>query len=169
MGVNRYKEHLVVFLEDQPYRDILNGVQLEHDMNIDVKKPCGGWNKVFNDFERSQDVLEKFPNAYVLLLMDFDDKQVGSQTSFEKRKIKFNDIVNERYKDRVFLLGTNYKESEDLKKIFQISKFEEIGQRLVKDCPHSKLDSWKNTHLECNLEELSRMKDRGVFNWLFGS
>ncbi|CAA6801187.1 MAG: Unknown protein [uncultured Sulfurovum sp.] len=72
-----------------------------------------------------------------------------------------------KYKSRVFLLGTNHKESEDLKKIFNLSNFEAIGRLLVEDCPRGNLDNWKNKHLECNILEIDRMKEEGIFNWLF--
>jgi len=167
MGVNRYKEHLVVFVEDKPYRDILNGVQMVHDINIDVKNPCGGWAKVFESFEKNKNILDKFSDATILLIMDFDDKKEDTEASFEKRKSRFNELVDDKYKDRVFLLGTNYKESEDLKKIFSLSNFEDIGKVLVENCPNGSLNNWNNKHLQCNLSEIYRMQEAGVFDWLF--
>jgi len=167
MAVNRYKKHLVVFVEDKPYRDILNGVQMVHDINIDVKNPCGGWAKVFENFEKNKNILEKFPDAIILLIMDFDDKKDDTESSFEKRKNKFNELVEDKYKHRVFLLGTNYKESEDLKKIFCLTNFENIGRVLVEDCPNGSLANWENKHLKCNLSEIDRMKRAGIFDWLF--
>ena len=167
MGVNRYNEHLVVFVEDKPYRDILNGVQMVHDMNIDVKNPCGGWSKVFEKFEKNKNILDKFPKAIILLIMDFDDKKEDTESSFENRKNRFNELVEDKYKHRVFLLGTNHKESEDLKKIFSLSNFEDIGKLLVEDCPNGNLDNWNNKHLNCNLPEIDRMQKAGIFDWLF--
>ncbi|CAA6815854.1 MAG: Unknown protein [uncultured Sulfurovum sp.] len=98
MGVNRYKKHLVVFVEDKPYSDILNGVQLVHDINIDVKNPCGGWSKVFDQFKKNQKILDQFKDAYILLLIDFDDKKGDTQSSFEARKNKFNQLIEDKYK-----------------------------------------------------------------------
>lgn len=168
MGVNRLKKHLVVFVEDKPYRDILNGVQLVHDISIDVKKPCAGWVKVFDQFVvKHKKILDKSPHAVILLVMDFDDKKEGNETSFEKRKNKFNDLVEDKYKNRVFLLGTNHKESEDLKKLFKLSNFEDIGKKLVEGCPNSDLKNWDNKHLNCNLSEIDRMRKVGIFDWLF--
>jgi len=168
MSVNRYKKHLVVFVEDKPYSDMLNGVQLVHDINIDVKNPCGGWSKVFDTFNKNKNILDKFPHAFIVLIMDFDDKQnIDSESSFETRKNKFNGLVEDRYKHRVFLLGTNHKESEDLKKVFALSNFEEIGKKLVDECPNGNLANWNNKHLRCNLSEIDRMRESGVFDWLF--
>jgi len=170
MAVNRHKKHLVVFVEDKPYSDILNGVQMVHNINmdvIDVKSPCGGWTKVFESFEKNKKILDKFPEAIILLIMDFDDKKEDTESSFENRKNRFNELVEDKYKHRVFLLGTNHKESEDLKKIFSLSNFEAIGKILVEDCPNGNLANWNNKHLNCNLSEIDRMKKAGVFDWLF--
>jgi hypothetical protein len=48
MSVNIYKEHLVVYFEDIPYKEILNGIQNLSNINeqtIIVGHPCGGWKK----------------------------------------------------------------------------------------------------------------------------
>lgn len=43
MAVNRYKEHLVIYLEDAPYREIMNGVKGLISINercLDVRQPA---------------------------------------------------------------------------------------------------------------------------------
>lgn len=170
MGVRREEQHLVVLLEDDPYRSILNGVKHSLNINervIDAKKPSRGWPKVFDDLESNIQLLKKYPKCHILLLMDFDDKDEDSLSSFENRKRRLNEITPSEYSERVFILGVNHKESEALKKYFKISNLEQIGQRLIKDCPTGDLSDWKNTHLECNLPEIERMRENGVFNWLF--
>jgi len=168
MGVNRYKKHLVVFLEDKPYRSILNGVKIllniKYDV-MDIKNPCGGWGKVFEALEKNLHLL-KNPECNILLLMDFDDRE-GSSLAFESRKRMLNAIVPSKYANRVFLFGVNHEESEALKDLFGMPQFEKIGQELIKDCPTQDLSNWHNTHLECNLPEIERMKENGVFDWLF--
>jgi hypothetical protein len=169
MGVNRYKKHLVVFLEDNPYRSIVNGVQILPNVKyevIDIKNPCGGWGKVFDELEKNLHLL-KNPECNILLLMDFDDKDETSLSSFKKRKRRLDEITPLEFVERVFILGVNHKESEALKKHFKTSNFEHIGQQLIKDCPAGNLANWQNTHLECNLPEIERMRENGVFNWLF--
>ena len=47
------------------------------------------------------------------------------------------------------------------------SNLEEIGKLLIKDCPNSDLSLWGNTHLECNLPQIERMKKQDIFGWLF--
>jgi len=98
--------------------------------------------------------------------MDFDDKKVGQLDSFNNRMDKFDEIVPSEYKDRVFLLGVNYKESESLKKVFGESNFEEIGKILIQNYPNCS-QNWNNIHLECNIDELKRMEKNGVYKWLF--
>ncbi|MCK9372499.1 MAG: hypothetical protein M0P91_04830 [Sulfuricurvum sp.] len=170
MGVRREEQHLVVLLEDDPYRSILNGIKNSFNINervIDDKKPSRGWAKVFDDLENNIHLLKRYPKCHILLLMDFDDKDKTSLSSFEKRTRRLNEITPPEYSERVFILGVNHKESEALKKYFKISKFEHIGKKLIKDCPTGDLLDWQNTHLECNLPEIERMRENGVFDWLF--
>lgn len=171
MGVNHYKKHLVVFLEDKPYRSIVNGVRILPNINyevMDIKNPCGGWSKVFEALGNNLHLLRN-TECNILLLMDFDDEAKESLSSFEDRKRRLNDITPPEYAERVFMLGVNHKESEALKKYFKTPKFEQIGQELVKDCPDGDLSNWRNTHLDCNLLEIERMRENGVFDWLFNS
>jgi hypothetical protein len=123
--------------------------------------------KVFVELEENIKLLDDFQKRFILLLMDFDDEDKDSEISFNKRMKKLDSIVPSRHKDRVFLLGVNHKESEALKKHFVKSDFEEIGKILLEDCPDSDLTKWKNIHLKCNLSEIQRMKDCGIFEWLF--
>ena len=169
MGVRREQQHLVVLLEDDPYRSILNGVVNSLNINervIEAKRPSGGWKKVFEEFEKTKHLLEKYSECHILLLMDFDDKG-ESFSSFEKRKRKLKELTPLQYSERVFILGVNHKESEALKKYFNTPTLEKIGQQLIKDCPTGDLSNWQNTHLECNLPEIERMRANGVFDWLF--
>ena len=52
MGVNKHKPHLVVYMEDNPYRDLVNGMKKLpniNDFNIDSKNPCGDGTKLFRN------------------------------------------------------------------------------------------------------------------------
>ncbi len=172
MAVNRNKEHLVLFVEDKPYKDIMNGVTIKslhtNGHCIDIKKPCGGWLKVFKELEKNLFLLQN-NKCYILLLIDFDDTSDGCTENyyFNTRIKKLEDVVPLKYRNRVFLLGANYKESEALKIIFNLRNFEDIGKLLVEECPHGDLSHWQNIHLKCNLPEIERMKKSGVFDWLF--
>ena len=160
---NNYKNHLRVILEDKPYRDILNGVTLSTNIKgelLDVRNPCDGWPKVFKELENEVKILENLKDRHLLMIIDFDEK-------FESRYDMFFTKVHPQYKNRVFILDVDNKESEALKGLFRISDFAKIGKKLVEDCPTSDLSNWKNKHLECNLIEIKRMKDLKVFDWLF--
>lgn len=171
MSVNRDRNYLLVLPEDSAYQSLLNGVKKSDNINrnlLDIRKPCGGWSKVFDSFESNGMVLlnKKPKTTYVLLLIDFDDKTEQGSGNFSKRIKKFKDLSKE-YADHVFLLGVNHKEAEALKRFFSQSNLEAIGQMLIGDCPNGDLTHWQNVHLQCNLPEINRMREVGVFNWLF--
>lgn len=162
MGVNFYKEHLYVLLEDEEYQKIMNGVNLTPHVNNAVIQLCHfghGWSSVFDDFKKTKKLLNRFKERHVLLLMDFDYE-------FTKRLEEFRQSVPAEFKNRVFILGIDNKESEDLVRFFKCNS-EEIGKKLVRNCPNGDLSHWKNIHLECNLPEIERMKTVGIFEWLF--
>ena len=72
---NNYKHHLRVILEDEPYRDILNGVSLSLNVKgelLDIRNPCNGSAKVFKELENEIKILEKLKSRYLLLVIDFD-------------------------------------------------------------------------------------------------
>lgn len=164
MAVNRYQNHLVVVLEDNPYRDIMNGVkQHDHvvDAVIDIKNPVGGWTNVFASLDAQEKLLNSNPKMHLLLLIDFDHAFSSRYTLFQRK------IDRKSYQDRVFLLGIDHKQSEDLKATMGHIHFEALGQKLVEDCPTAQTPLWQNTHLSCNQSELTRMQQAGVFKWLF--
>lgn len=164
MAVNRHKNHLVVVLEDNPYRDIMNGVKQSYhvaDAVIDVKNPVGGWMNVLASLVAQDRLLNSNIKMHLLLLIDFDHQ-------FSSRYEMFQQKINGKpYQDRVFLLGIDHKQSEDLKTTMGHIHFEALGQKLVEDCPKVQTPLWQNTHLFCNQAELLRMQQVGVFGWLF--
>ena len=160
---NNYKHHLRVILEDDKYNNIINGIIVSpnvEDSLFDVRNPCGGWPDVFKELKIELKFLNKFKDRHILMLIDFDEK-------FESRYNIFLTEVPSKYLNRVFILGVNNKEFEDLQRFFSLSNFEKLAKKLVENCPDSDLSNWKNKHLECNLAEIERMKKSGVFDWLF--
>ncbi len=164
MAVNRYREHLVVYLEDAPYREIMNGAKLLPQVNaerIDVKPPAGGWKKVFQTLEENLPLLQRYSQMYVLLLMDFD-------SVYSSRKQQLNRLTADTgHQERIFMLGIDHKESEDLKRSLSQPNHEEIAALLLAGCPEKTCPEWSSDHLACNLEEIQRMRDLGVTAWLF--
>lgn len=142
----------------------MNGVKTLARVNsnvLDVKPPAGGWPKVFDTLSEHLRLLDANPNMHALLLMDFDN-------DYEKRRKRLAEIVDERAcRDRVFMLGIDDKESEDLKRTLGQSNNEAVATILLRDCPDETNPIWQNSHLQCNLAELQRMREMGVFGWLF--
>ena len=164
MGVNKHKPHLVVFMEDNPYRDIVNGMKKlinVDDTNIDSKNPCGGWSKVFSKLDENLALINSNENMHILLLIDFDNK-------FEERYEKFEEMLKgQSCKSRVFMFGIDKKESEDLKATLKYKNYEEISKCLLENCPNEVSQEWNNKHLKCNIDMIEKMKKVGVFDWLF--
>ena len=69
--------------------------------------------------------LRDYPNAHVVMLIDFDDQ-------VEKRKANFEQAIPAEFKTRVFVIGSKHT-PETLKKALKKS-FEEIGESLADDC-----------------------------------
>lgn len=163
MAVNRYRPHLVVVVEDDPYREMVNGAKLcdrVHESVIDVRRPQGGWVKVFAALDDVAKELCQYPEMRLLLLIDFDHE-------FSRRYQEFDNKCRQiGYQSRVFLLGADHREAEDLKKTLNLN-FEMIGKKLVEGCPGETIALWKNPHLRHNLTEIERMRQAGVFQWLF--
>lgn len=160
MAVNRAKNHLVIFLEDKPYREIVNGAKLSLNINghvLDDKNPSGGWAKVFNDLQDNLRLLNSRTVMYALLLIDFDHQLLQRKERFDAL------LVDQVCKDRVFILGIDKKESEDLKRSMAITDYEKIGRLLVENCHHHMAELWKNKHLSCNMAEVERIRQTGVF------
>lgn len=164
MAVNRHRNHLTIYLEDRPYRELVNGAKNLMHINeqvIDDKNPCGGWTKVFAQLEENLNLLNAKIYMHALLLMDFDNQ-------FAARKEKFEEILIEQpCRDRVFLLGIDNKESESLKRTLGITNNEKISEILLEKCPDEIVEIWQNEHLRCNTEEIERMRNQSVFEWLF--
>jgi hypothetical protein len=163
MAINRYQAHLVVISEDEPYKNLINGVknlpQVKQEQ-IHSKPVSGGWVKVFQALEDNHNLLVNNKNMYLLLLMDFDDDLASRMQLFQEK------IAQASYAERVFLLGVDNKEFEDLKRTLGLSNAEAIGRALVKDCPGQLSPHWQNQHLSCNLQEIQRLQNAGVFTWL---
>ena len=164
MAVNRYKNHLAVYLEDEPYRGIVNGVKTLPNVNdhvIDVRPPCGGWPKVFAELRGNLRLLNDRKEMHAVLLIDFDNE-------FAFRKQRFEAIIaGQPCCERVFLLGIDNKESEDLKASLKHSNNEAVGKLLLSQCPDEPSAEWQSSHLQCNESEIKRLQSAGVLDWLF--
>ncbi len=164
MAVNKHKPHITVFLEDSPYREIFNGIKQVTFINeniLDIKNPCGGWAKVFSNFEENLRLINQNINQHVFLIMDYDD-------SFESRMEQFNSLIlNQPCKERVFLFGIDKSESEDLKRFFKCTDNEKIGKLLIESCQEKTYKNWDNIHLQANFPEINRFKTISIYKDFF--
>ena len=116
---------------------------------------------MFASLDENAKNLASNPHMHLVLLMDFDYK-------FESRMAKFQQaIAGQSYQNRVFLFGVDNKEFENLKQTLKQTNVERIGQMLVEDCPQQQTPIWQNQHLNCNQTEIQRIRNAGVFQWLF--
>ena len=120
-ATNKYSPHVLVLPEDDANNDLANGF-LRHDKiakrAIRVLPVAGGWPKVRDKFLNEHvSGMNRFPNRYVVLLMDFDEDQE-----------RFGNIVAQvpaEFRERVFLIGV-WSEPEKLPRS-ELGSREEIG------------------------------------------
>jgi hypothetical protein len=152
VSVNVYKPHVIVLPEDDANREIANGFLLDPSINlrnIQVLPPAGGWGKVLDDFlENHVADLRKWPNRYLVLLVDFDGH-------VDSRSTQFNNQFPGDVQDRVFLLGTK-GEPEPLRKQYGDS-LENIGKTLAAECYQDETSLWNHCLLAHNAKERTRL------------
>ncbi|MDP2431356.1 MAG: hypothetical protein Q8O33_04945 [Pseudomonadota bacterium] len=155
MGINAYKPHVLVLVEDNANRDIANGFLLDPNVkarNIQVLSSSGGWSKVREDFLKTHvDGLRKYQNRYLVLLIDFDGKVTD-------RMAYFRQGIPDDVQDRVYLLGTR-NEPEPLKKQYGDS-LENIGKALAAECFRDETKLWAHDLLAHNENERKRLNER---------
>jgi len=152
--MNKYKSHVFVIPEDRSDAQIANGfVQYSgiRARQIQVLAEAGGWPKVLALFkEEYVSHLEKYPEAYAVMLIDFDGKP-------DERRAKFVAAIPDDLKSRVFILGprdTPEKLRQSLGK-----KYEDIGNALATECDGGLNGVWSHEQWEHNSEEQSRLVD----------
>ncbi len=156
MAINRYRKHLLICAEDDAYRDIANGFVKNYAVaakNIQVDTPAGGLPKLLKIFsEEYIDLLRKYQNCHVLLLLDLDRKNNRTKVVCDKIPL---DV-----RDRVFVLCCR-DEAEDVKKDLKCASPERIGEKLAESCHNNTFtvpgDPWLCVQLQNNAPELTRM------------
>jgi hypothetical protein len=149
--MNKYVPHVYVIPEDDADRQIADGFVLHprvKETRIQVVPPAGGWPRVLTTF-RDEYIpkLRDYPNAHVVLLIDFDDQVV-------KRNADFDREIPADFTSRVFVIGLK-DTPETLKKEVKKS-FEEIGKSLADDCDAGSMGLWAHEQLSPN--EAVRMR-----------
>lgn len=161
MSVNNFKPHVLVIPEDAANREIANGFVLDSRVQttkIQIMSESGGWMKVLDTFiEQQINLMQKFNERRVVLLIDFDDH-------IDDRRKQFCDKIPANLSDRVFVIGVS-SEPEKLKAACN-KKFEPIGEELSKECAESTQQLWAHQLLRHNAVELVRL-NKDVKPFLF--
>ncbi len=115
---------------------------------MQVLPEAGGWMEVLKRFNKDEvQGMDRWPDRFMLLLIDFDDKQDRLDTAKAE--------IPARLIDRVFILGT-LSEPEDLRA--EIGDYDVIGSALAKDCREETDATWAHPLLQHNTSELDRLR-----------
>ncbi len=148
--VNRHRPHVLVLPEDDANRQIANGFLLDpllRPRNIHVLEEVGGWLEVIDRFNLDHTAdMEKYPDRYMVLLIDFDDKPERLQAIMQR--------IPDTVSARVFVLGS-LGDPEELRK--KLGSYETIGRALAKDCREGTYQTWRHELLKHNQPELDRL------------
>ncbi len=157
MGVNKYYPHLYVLPEDDANSRIATGFHKEIpgptgglQRQMQVLPEAGGWTKVLDLFQSEhQAEMDKHPNRFLVLLIDFDRDS--------DRREKVREKIPGHLTDRVFVLGV-LSEPEVLEAETGQS-CEAIGAGMATDCREETDATWGHRLLEHNAEELDRLRE----------
>jgi hypothetical protein len=150
--MNRYVPHVYVIPEDDRDRQIAEGFVLHHEVDarrIQVMPPARGWRNVLNTFQDEYiQPLRNYPQAHVVMLIDFDGQ-------IDARRAQFEQAIPDDVKVRVFVVGSK-NDPETLKRAPTVN-FEEIGKSLANDCATGTAEHWDHEQLHHNDAERQRL------------
>lgn len=153
---NKYQPHVVIWIEDDANRDIVNGFLNAFGVDRNQANPLSksrqngqaGWQKTATEFIKNcNQELHKLPHRYMLLVIDFDKDN--------NRRKWISQQISTSVRDRVFIVGV-WQEPEDLKKSVKLS-FEIIGETLATECASNQYNLWQHHLLQHNSQELLRL------------
>lgn len=152
MRINREQLHVIVIPEDNANQQLAFGFIEHHAVNdrlIQVMPPANGWPGVLKKFsEVYLPLLQAYPHAHVVMLVDFDEK-------VDQRKSNFENHIPDDVRDRVFVIGSR-SEPEKLKKKLKLG-FAKIGDELAENCHSDGYVLWSHQELAHNESELQRL------------
>ena len=152
MSVNKHQPHLMVLPEDDANHQLATGFNSQvgpiRQRQMQVLPVAAGWPNVLSLFQSEHvKYMDRFPNRFMVLLMDFDRKQ--------ERLGKAKAVIPDRLTDRVFVLGV-WSEPEDLKP--DLGSPETVGSKLADDCHQGNYATWEHNLLRHNANELDRLR-----------
>jgi len=155
VSVNLYRPHLAVIPEDDANRQMAIGFITSDSIppmgaaRIGIERSAGGWQKATEHFHNVQvDLLRKYKDRRVLILIDFDNEP--------DRLARILEAVPDDIADRVFVLGAA-SEPERLKAALQLKRLEQIGEAVARDCSQPG-DFWDHDLLRVNLPQVERLR-----------
>jgi hypothetical protein len=158
MAVNYRRAHLVVLSEDDATRSLAVGFSDRASGPIEIRKPAGGWPNVLEQFKQVYvGHLNRYADAHVLMLIDFDRK-------FPTRLAYFQEQIPTNLADRVYILGAE-DEAETLKREERLH-LGPLGAQLADECRHQKHVHWLCPQLVQNQPEIARL-NAAVRRFLF--
>ena len=159
MKANRHQSHLHILPEDDANRQIAKGFESHgsvRDVKMQVLPEARGWGRVLDEFDATHsNALKKYPNRFLVLLIDFDEDGKRRQLILSK--------IPADFRERVFVLGV-WSEPERLKR--QLGSYETIGAALAEDCFRNTTTTWSHPLLQHNTDELVRLREQ-VHPFLF--
>ena len=153
MSVNRYKPHLRVLPEDDANKDIATGFYLGLPPNppMQVLRVARGWSNVLGSFQADYiPYMGKYPNCYMVLLLDFDARKNWLDRS--------QSAISPHLTERVFILGALTK-PEKLRSA-GLGSYETIGRALARDCLEGTREVLGHDLLRHNASEFDRLHSR---------
>lgn len=156
--MNKYKEHLIIIPEDRANEEIANGFVTRPNIAgecVKILNVANGWAKAVGNINKKLKYLKKYPDAIMVLLIDFDNHKSRG------KEIK-NNIPSE-FENRIFVLGV-LSEPEKLCAATGYHE-EKIGGLIAEDCPGGQGELWDHDLLRHNQPKLTRLTAR-VKNFL---
>ncbi|GIW79651.1 MAG: hypothetical protein KatS3mg105_1458 [Gemmatales bacterium] len=151
--MNRYKPHICVVFEDDKCRQLAHGFVLNHridDRRMQVMPPAGGWSNVLEIFRKEYvPYLHRFPEGYVVLVIDFDGRVIDRQQEFAK-------AIPEKLKPRVFVIGLKDDPETFKRQIGLNLNFEQIGMQLADECLDATFNIRQHEQCDHNKPEFDR-------------
>ncbi|MGC2741805.1 MAG: hypothetical protein WA672_01360 [Candidatus Angelobacter sp.] len=153
MSVNKQLPHVIVLPEDDANRQLANGFHKQVDWNryrqMQVLPEARGWTHVVDDFLAVHIALmDRYPARLMVLLIDCDGE--------EERLRHIKEKIPGSLAERVFVLGA-LTEPEALRA--RLGSYEEIGEKLARDCRENTNETWGDALLEHNAAELARLRE----------
>ncbi|MDR2019270.1 MAG: hypothetical protein LBQ14_00715 [Treponema sp.] len=140
MSTNKYRNHLVIYTEDNATSQLAESFLNNDGFNrykANVLPPCRGWNDAVESAIRDTQLGTGLRRVVVLIDLD-------------KQNCRINEIrkkIPPQYADKIFVIGWSGK-IENLKSALACSGkgFEKLGEKLAQDCLAGCRGAWESEY-----------------------